>query len=333
MEEISLKYEYDKCPVCGKNRGSNSKCPKCGFEYIPIDVEKDTDIPIVLNARKNRKKWYNSLTFQIIICVLVCTLSSYLIAMLLNSDNYLPTFVGVDIIGILTFSIIITLLLFLIGIVRALSNTEATFKNERKQIIDKVNAEAKKAEEKIREQKRLEEQRQYEKEVKLAIQKRKEELIEKYGQIERTIILNKFRTEYDLSKDIIVYGESKHIIIEGVHYNFSDLLSCELKDDKIVTKGKTYTTTDLTPGTRRLVALDNLAGRPDWAAADAASGRRISVTHKEPDKVTHQYNVYINTNSISKPVVKLCFSYNESLAREVNGLINAVISQGNKSEN
>ena len=78
---------------------------------------------------------------------------------------------------------IITLLLFLIGIVRALSNTEATFKNERKQIIDKVNAEAKKAEEKIREQKRLEEQRQYEKEVKLAIQKRKEELIEKYGQI------------------------------------------------------------------------------------------------------------------------------------------------------
>ena len=41
---------YPDCDILFWDRPVNRKCPKCGFEYISIDIENGTDIPIIMKA-------------------------------------------------------------------------------------------------------------------------------------------------------------------------------------------------------------------------------------------------------------------------------------------
>lgn len=325
-----MNCEYIKCPVCGKERSGVIKCPKCGFEYIPIDVENGTDIPIIMKAIQARKRWYNNIILKFALCVFASACISYILLWYFWGDEATP-YSEFDKIG--CFISLIIVLSGLSCLLVYIVNGEFKFKNQRNKIIDKMLEEKRKEEENIKMQELLEKKRIEEENKQLAIEKRKNELIQKYGNIDRTIVLSNDRIEYDLDKDIIVFGESKHIFIEGVDYKFSDIIKCELEDDKKVTKGRSYTTTQLSPGTRTLVALDNLVGRPDWATADAASSKKITVTHREPDKIQHRYRVHIITNNLSKPLVNLYFLSNRNLAREVYALITTVINQGQTAQN
>lgn len=328
---MEMNCEYIKCPVCGKERLGVKKCPKCGFEYIPIDIENGTDIPIIMKAIQARKRWYNNILFILALCTLASACVSYFSLCffwgddaILYSDSEKRGF-------FISLFLILFGLSFLLVFLHSIKG-ESQFKAQRDQIIKKMQEEQRKEEENLRKQELLEQKRIEEEKARLAIEKRKNELIEKYGNIDRTIVLSNDRTEYDLDRDIIVFGGSKHILIEGVDYKFSDILNCELEDDKTVTKGRSYATTQLSSGTRTMVALDTLAGRSDWATADAASGNKVTVTHKEPDIIKHQYKVHITTNNLSNPLITLYFLSNGKLARDVNSLITAVISLGKSAE-
>ena len=190
--------------------------------------------------------------------------------------------------------------------------------DKRKQIEDeKVKAER----EKRIDEERKEKKKKYELEI--------DSLKTKYGEITN---LYGFPDEIDITKKVIVFGESKKIWLVGNIYDFVDIIGCSINDDSQITKAKVEYKTSTSTGSMigRAVVGGVLTGGVGAVIGGATAAKKTVAVPSGSDTVKHRYTITVNINSLSSPIVNLkCYS-NEQLKNELWGILNIIIRQNNK---
>lgn len=152
----------------------------------------------------------------------------------------------------------------------------------------------------------------------------KEKLIEKYGEPDKTIVLE----DLDLSKEIIAFGKSNIIWLLGKVLPMDDVVSCTLNDDSRVLKGKVSYETKSSIGniaTRAVVGGLLLGGV--GAVVGGATAKKNTVVNQGHDIIIRKYTVVININSLSDPIISIPLGKDGAKANEIVGLMNVVISR------
>ena len=162
----------------------------------------------------------------------------------------------------------------------------------------------KKKEEEREEKLRLEKARkQAEKEKQEQIyNSEKEKLIEKYGEPDKTIVVE----ELNLSKEIIAFGKVNRIWLLGKDLPMGDIISCTFNDNQRIEKGKvSYETKTSTGNMAKRAVVGGVLLGGTGAVIGGATAKKNTVVNQENDKLIHDYTVIININSLSDPIIRI----------------------------
>ena len=188
-----------------------------------------------------------------------------------------------------------------------------------------INNDKKQKEEQERRQEELEIQKQAETEQKTSIYNAsKNELISKYGQPDKTIILDSL----NLDKEIIAFGKANRIWILGRDLPMGDILNCSFDDDQQIEKGNiSYETKTSTGNMAKRAVVGGVLTGGVGAAIGGATARKETTVKQENDKVIHDFTVIININSLSEPIIRIPLGKDGAKANEIVGLMNVIISR------
>lgn len=153
---------------------------------------------------------------------------------------------------------------------------------------------------------------------------KKEELISKYGQPDKTIILE----ELNLEKEIIAFGNTNRVWLLGKDLPMNDVLSCTFNDNQRIEKGKvSYETKTSTGNMAKRAVVGGVLTGGVGAVIGGATARKETTVNQENDKVYHDYTVIINVNSLSEPILKVHLGSDGAKVNEIVGLMNVIISR------
>lgn len=152
----------------------------------------------------------------------------------------------------------------------------------------------------------------------------RKELVSKYGEPDKTIVFD----EFNLQKEIIVFGKTNRIWLLGKDLLMSDILSCTFSESQRTVKGNVSYQTKTSTGnmTKRAIVGGVLTGGVG-AVVGGATARKETTVKQENDKVIHDYTVIININSLSDPIVRIPLGSNGTKVNEIVGLMNVIISR------
>lgn len=156
----------------------------------------------------------------------------------------------------------------------------------------------------------------------------RQEIKEKYGESSKEIEFpSKLSRKYN---KIMVFSESKTILIQNRPYKFSDILGHQLMDDSTtVSAGGSFTQDSNTLGTiGRAVAGGVIAGGVGAVVGGMTGGKKGSISPSVSTTV-HDYTLYINVKDLQNPVIEFKLGENYKLAAEIMGVLN-IISADNK---
>lgn len=185
---------------------------------------------------------------------------------------------------------------------------------------------------KTKERKEREEKRQLEKVRKQAEIERltpiynaeKGKLIEKYGEPDKTIVLE----ELNLSKEIIAFGKVNRIWLLGKDLPMRDIISCTFNDNQHIEKGKvSYETKTNTGNMAKRAVVGGVLLGGTGAVIGGATANKNTVVNQENDKIIHDYTVIININSLSDPIVRIPLGKDGTKVNEIVGLMNVIINR------
>lgn len=185
---------------------------------------------------------------------------------------------------------------------------------------------------KTKERKEREEKRQLEKVRKQAEIERltpiynaeKGKLIEKYGEPDKTIVLE----ELNLSKEIIAFGKVNRIWPLGKDLPMRDIISCTFNDNQHIEKGKvSYETKTNTGNMAKRAVVGGVLLGGTGAVIGGATANKNTVVNQENDKIIHDYTVIININSLSDPIVRIPLGKDGTKVNEIVGLMNVIINR------
>ena len=219
--------------------------------------------------------------------------------------------------------------------IKRINDYQKEKQEERKQLeADKKRELQKREEEKREMQKREEAQlRQLEIEHKNYLSS----LVEKYGDCDKTISLNlQIQHGYD---EILVFSQSKHVVIANKEYSFSDILDCIVNDD-IKEKetfqtfsGDSFATSKTNTGSMigRTIAGGVLLGGAGAIIGGSTAkkdtiikhGTETSIHNKE---LEHNYTVTITVKDISNPVIYINVGNDTRLKDQIVSLMKVIIS-------
>lgn len=153
---------------------------------------------------------------------------------------------------------------------------------------------------------------------------KKDELVSKYGQPDKTIILE----ELNLEKEIIVFGKVNRIWLLGKDLPMSDILSCTFNDNQRIEKGGvSYETKTSTGNMAKRAIVGGVLTGGVGVVVGGATARKETTVKQENDKVIHDYTVIININSLSEPIIKIPLGTDGAKVNEIVGLMNVIISR------
>lgn len=184
----------------------------------------------------------------------------------------------------------------------------------------------KKKEEEREEKLRLEKARkQAEKEKQEQIyNSEKEKLIEKYGEPDKTIVVE----ELNLSKEIIAFGKVNRIWLLGKDLPMGDIISCTFNDNQRIEKGKvSYETKTSTGNMAKRAVVGGVLLGGTGAVIGGAMAKKNTVVNQENDKLIHDYTVIININSLSDPIIRIPLGKDGAKVNEIVGLMNVIINR------
>ena len=184
----------------------------------------------------------------------------------------------------------------------------------------------KKKEEEREEKLRLEKARkQAEKEKQEQIyNSEKEKLIEKYGEPDKTIVVE----ELNLSKEIIAFGKVNRIWLLGKDLPMGDIISCTFNDNQRIEKGKvSYETKTSTGNIAKRAVVGGVLLGGTGAVIGGATAKKNTVVNQENDKLIHDYTVIININSLSDPIIRIPLGKDGAKVNEIVGLMNVIINR------
>lgn len=183
----------------------------------------------------------------------------------------------------------------------------------------------KKEEERKRKQEERKAQKQTEIERKTPIYNtKKDELVSKYGQPDKTIILE----ELNLEKEIIAFGKVNRIWLLGKDLPMSDILSCTFNDNHRTIKGSvSYETKTSTGNMAKRAVVGGVLTGGVGAVIGGATARKETTVKQENDKIVHDYTIIININSLAEPIIKIPLGADGAKVNEIVGLMNVIINR------
>lgn len=158
-------------------------------------------------------------------------------------------------------------------------------------------------------------------------EKWKSELVDKYGQIDKEIILS----ENNKNSVILAFSKVSRIWITGNDLSMSSILNCTLSDNSKTIKGKATIQSKTNTGNmaKRAVVGGVLLGGAG-ALAGGVTAKKEGTIIQEDDKIIHDYTILVNIDSLSNPIVRLQCGANGALANDIIGLLNVVINRNKK---
>lgn len=152
-------------------------------------------------------------------------------------------------------------------------------------------------------------------------------LIRKYGIPDNEIVLE----EINLDKEILIFGRSNRIWLFGRDLPMSDILGCSFIDNPEVIKGQVTSSTQTNTGNMLQRAfLGGVLLGGIGAIIGGNTAKQETITHVENDRLTHDYTVIININSLSAPLVKVNLGNDTALVNEIIGLMSVIINRNNR---
>ncbi len=162
-------------------------------------------------------------------------------------------------------------------------------------------------------------------------------LVEKYGDCDKTISLNRqIPHSFD---EILVFSQSKHVVIAKKEYSFSDILDCivndEIKERETVQtfRGDSSATSKTDTGNMigRTIAGGVLFGGAG-AIIGGSTAKRNTVIEYGTDtsihnkEIEHNYTIAITVKDISNPVININVGSDTALKDEIVSLMKVIIS-------
>lgn len=152
----------------------------------------------------------------------------------------------------------------------------------------------------------------------------KQKLIDKYGQPDKTILLD----EFDLTKEIMAFGRINRIWLLGMDLPMGDILSCTFSDDQRVKKGEvTYETKTNTGNMAKRAVVGAVLSGSTGAVIGGTTAKKETIVKQGDDKIIHNYTVIVNINSLSNPIVRIPLGDDGQTVNEIVGLLNVIISR------
>ena len=139
--------------------------------------------------------------------------------------------------------------------------------------------------------------------------RQKRALILKYGNPTYNLVLK----EQNLNEEIIIFGKTRRIMIQGKLFSHSDILSCTYTDNQRILKGEATFLGKL--DTRKMPSFRGFEGDTNLAAYFEGN----NVSNKEI--ITHNYTVIIKLRDPSASVLKIPMGSNWE---KVNELLEAI---------
>jgi len=180
------------------------------------------------------------------------------------------------------------------------------------------------------ERKRLKEQREEEGKLYKA---QLADFIKKYGNCSVDINLGGW-TDHTLTKRLLVFEESKIIIINESKYKFSDILGFSMIDDSTketttFSDGGSNTSTGSMIG--RAIVGGVVGGGLGAVAGATTAKRNDSSTSFSEAKTKHRYTIYINLNSFENPTLKLSVIEGSDRAYKIANILNVIIERNKQN--
>ena len=185
----------------------------------------------------------------------------------------------------------------------------------------------------VSKQNKIDQEKEIQRRIKLTEQKeidkreyerKKMELTEKYGQIDKEIVLS----ENNIKNAILAFSKTSRIWLAGNDLPMSCVLSCSLSDNSKIIKGRATIQSKTNTGdmAKRGVVGGVLLGGAG-ALAGSVTAKRDGTILQEEDNIIHNYTVLVNIDSLSNPIVQLQCASNRLLADEIVGLLNVIINR------
>ena len=132
---------------------------------------------------------------------------------------------------------------------------------------------------------------------------------------------------------VIIYANSRAIVLYGKLYKFDDILSYEVMDNsnQIIVGGQVNATTTTDNGSmigRGLVG--GLIGGPAGAVIGASTASKTTTAQLPDQEVVtkHSYVVYVSVRDIAKPMLKFYYGSNRDAVQEFVSILNIVCNKG-----
>ena len=163
------------------------------------------------------------------------------------------------------------------------------------------------------------------------------ELVSKYGNCDKHIKLD-YHNQNNRD-DILVFSQTKHIVLLQKEFSFSDILDCVVNDNYKETETvQTYrnnslatTRTDTGSMVGRSIVGGVLLGDAGAIIGGSTAKRKTVIEHGSDTSVRnkeicHNYTVAVTVKDISNPVLSLNIGDNSSLKDEIVSLIKVIMS-------
>ena len=295
--------EFDLCPICGKERTNNEDvCSNCGFVFVPIGfldrVDNETgESNDYINRffqkhirEINKKKYSNKSLKNFIIPIIAFVILSVLLSFALNS---------------IFLSLVISLIVGVIIAVVLNNNINKKYDIAIEAILQKEKA-YKDIQLNWRKKFRSKEQQLYGKSKTMIIDKWCKQPVNNKYLPYMNMSVKKSKITFFPEKGIIKYNNR---LIRA-----NNIVDCTLIDDG---KGKVITKTEVKPKTSSVVGravVGQVVAGPVGAVIGGLTAKK-KVENKEIEE--HDFNIYVTTANIDKPLLKLEFGENVDNAREV----------------
>lgn len=215
--------------------------------------------------------------------------------------------------GFFIFVLVVLVLFMIIGAIS--SNVDQEKEQKRKEAREKRQKEL---EEKLEERKKI-------------YENKKSEQASRLGEADKIISIE----EYDIDKEIAIFGQAKKIVLLGNEFPFSDILSCTAEDDYKIIKGKTEYTSQTKAKNGSTVGRAIVGGVLAGSAGAIIGGstakkETTTMVHQKDDIIIHRYSVIVNVNSLTNPIITIPLWDDKAKLNEIVGLLNVIIKKGEK---
>lgn len=150
------------------------------------------------------------------------------------------------------------------------------------------------------------------------------DLVNKYGEPTKSIVIE----QYNLDKEIHIFEKDKRVWICGQDLPFKSVLNCSFTDSPIIQKGTSVSTTSTNSGNmvKRAVVGQVVAGSAG-AIIGGSTASKSTVTNQSADKITHNYTVIINVNSLVDPMIRIPLGQDGKTVNEIVAIMNVIINR------